>query len=267
MASSLQKQRTSSKRPIVGSQAVIRAVSLLKSFSDHQPEQSLQTLCRSTGLHKTTAHRLLAALESEGLIERAAGHGVYRLGPAMIALGGCAMRNNDLRTVARPVLEQIADKTGESTTLEVLFGRPPLHVLVLDEVVSSYLLGMTQDVGARLSAFTTSTGRLLLAHQPDAVRNALLAELPAAARTMVANGWQEALDCGHVTTVDELEVGFSAVAVPVRNHNGEVVAAISVGGPSVRLDAARLTELAAVLHEAAHAVSRQLGYGGRDGPR
>jgi len=132
-----------------GAQSVSRALMLLKCFSDAQPEWNLGDLAQYTGLNKATVHRLLAALESEGFIVRSARTGGYRLGPTLIVLGGCAMRSNDLRTVSRRMLEALAQQTGESTTLEVLAGS---EVVILDEVSSRHLLGMSQDVGARLPA-------------------------------------------------------------------------------------------------------------------
>ena len=77
-----------------GTQAVARAIALLKSFSDTQPEWGLSELAQTTGLNKTTAFRLLAALEAEGLIMRNPLSGGYRLGVELVAMGGCATRSN-----------------------------------------------------------------------------------------------------------------------------------------------------------------------------
>ncbi len=252
-----------------GAQSVSRAVGLLKLFSDAQPAWSLIDFVQATDLNKTTVYRLLSALENEGLIARA-GDGCYRLGPEMIALGGCAMRTNDLRSVARPLLEQAAEATGEAATLEVLVGdlaTGRAKMLVLDEVVSSYLVGMSQDVGARLPLHATSTGKLLLAFQPEEAV-ATFAQTPLKRLTpqtlIEADALFEALEIirrdGYATTVGELEIGFNAVAAPVLDHAGAVVAAMSVGGPSARLDAARLVEIAAILQGTTRQVSRQLGY-------
>ena len=252
-----------------GAQSVSRAVGLLKLFSDAQPAWSLANFVQATDLNKTTVYRLLSALESEGLVARA-DDGCYRLGPEMIALGGCAMRTNDLRSVARPRLEQVAESTGEAATLEVLVGAlvtGQAQMLVLDEVVSSYLVGMSQDVGARLPLHATSTGLLLLAFQPE---NAIAQWMESPREKItpqtqvntsaLTKTLQTIRQRGFATTVGELEIGFNAVAAPVLDHAGAVVAAMSVGGPSARLDETRLVEIAAVLQEATRHVSRQLGY-------
>jgi DNA-binding IclR family transcriptional regulator len=88
-------------RAVPGTQAVARAVSLLKLFSDARPEWRLTDLARAAHLHKATAHRLLATLEREGMVVRDAGER-YRLGPEAIALGARAVRASDLRALAAP---------------------------------------------------------------------------------------------------------------------------------------------------------------------
>ncbi len=246
-----------------GAQSVSRALMLLKCFSDAQPEWNLGDLAQYTGLNKATVHRLLAALESEGFIVRSARTGGYRLGPTLIVLGGCAMRSNDLRTVSRRMLEALAQQTGESTTLEVLAGS---EVVILDEVSSRHLLGMSQDVGARLPAHATATGKLLLAHlEPEALALALAAPLQRLApRTVVSRvALREQLGplraAGVAITEDELEAGFVAVAAPVVDHAGDVVAAVSIGGPGSRLVGEALTHAVACTQAAAARISRELG--------
>jgi len=106
--------------PYSGTQAVRRAIALLKAFSDGAPERGLADLAAAARLHKTTAFRLLSALASEGLVVRVPGSQTYRLGPEAIALGGRALRANDLRSVARPALAALAARSGETATLETL---------------------------------------------------------------------------------------------------------------------------------------------------
>lgn len=247
-----------------GAQAVSRAIALLKAFSDAEPEWELADLSRRIGLNKATAHRILAALESEQFLVRNGRTGAYRLGPELIALGGCAMRSNDLRSVARPILEALADQTGESTTLEVLVDR---DVLILDEVSSRHLVGMSQDVGARLPAHATSTGKLLWAYQPAVVIARLLkSPLPAITTATVTNAalmrqqLEQIREQGTAQADGELEIGFAAVAAPIFDHTAGVVAAISVGGPSLRLAAERLQQISVATQLAARQISAQLGY-------
>jgi IclR family transcriptional regulator, acetate operon repressor len=247
-----------------GAQAVTRALALLKTFGGSRPEYTLGELAQATGLNKTTAHRILAALEQEEFVTRNPRTGAYRLGAELIALGSIAVRTHDLRTVARPTLEELAAATGETTTLEVLSQR---QALVLDEVSSRFLVGTTQDVGSRLPLHATSTGKLLLAHAPTAEIEAVLAgPLAQLAPCTVTDPQALAaqLDAirraGYAVAQEELEPGFVAIAAPIHDAARTVIAAISVGGPSLRLHGERIAAVTAAVQEGARAISRQIGY-------
>jgi DNA-binding IclR family transcriptional regulator len=262
----LQIQETESQatESYPGTQAVARAIGLLKVFSDAQPEWGLSELAQVTRLNKTTAFRLLAALEAEGLVMRNPLSGGYRLGVELVALGGCAMRSNPLRAMSRPVLESLAQECDEAATLEVLAGS---HVLIVDEVSSRHPMGMSQDVGSRLPAHATATGKVLLAHMDaDALAAALrlpLAQLTEATVTdpvRLRAQLEQIRRQGYAITSGELEPGFVAVAAPVYERDRQVAAAISIGGASLRLTPERLPEVAALVQMAARQISRQLGY-------
>lgn len=249
-----------------GAQSVSRAIALLKSFSDVQPEWSLGELSQHVGLNKTTVHRLLAALEADGFIVRNPRTGDYRLGPEMLVLGGVAIRSNDLRTISRAELVALADATGETSTLEVLSGA---HVIILDEVSTRHYVGMAQDVGALLPAHATSTGKLLLAFAAEgalaALRGAQLKKLADCTTTSIVELERQLAEirrAGHAQTEDELENGFTAVAAPVRDFAGAVVAAVSIGGPTSRLNGAALDRALGLTCHAAATISGQLGFRG-----
>jgi DNA-binding IclR family transcriptional regulator len=247
-----------------GTQAVARALALLKMFSDSQPEWGLRELALATGLNKTTVFRLLAALEAEGLIMRNPLSGGYRLGVELIALGGCAVRSHPVRVVSRPVLEALAQESDETASLEVLVG---VQVLIIDEVSSRHPMGMSQDVGGRLPAYATATGKLLLAALPPDESNALL-DLPLAKLTDqtlsepdgLRSEFQTIRQQGYALAVGELEPGFVAVAAPVYDRDRVMVAAISVGGAAARLTSERLSAATTLVQVAARQISRQLGY-------
>lgn len=222
-------------RAIPGTQAVTRAVSLLKAFSDAQPEWRLADLARASGLHRATAHRLLGALEREGMIARDAGGDLYRLGPEAIALGARAARATDLRGAARAELESLAAATGETATLEIPVGS---DMLIVDEVLGHALIGATASIGTRWPMKLTSTGKAVL-H----ARAKRIAKAP-----------------GYAVAKEELERGYSAVGAAIVGPSGLAVAAISVGGPSMRFTAARIPKLGAMVRKAAQRISSALGH-------
>ncbi len=249
--------------PYPGTRSARRAVALLKAFASGGP-RSLTELARRVRLNKATVFRLLTALEGEGLLTREAESGAYRLGSEAIALGWQAIRSNDLVRTVHPELETLARRTRDTATLEILAGR---QVLILDEVTAGRRVEIDSSVGSRWPAHATSTGKVLLAHLAAAdLRRALARPLrrftdhTVTGRRTLAHQLAEARRLGFAEAVEELEAGFVAVAAPVFRHDGSVVAAISVGGPTARIPPDRLPDLAARVVRHAARASRALGY-------
>jgi DNA-binding IclR family transcriptional regulator len=249
-------------RAYPGTQAVRRAVRLLKALGAAVRETALADLVRRVGLNKTTVYRLLTALEAEGLVERGSGDG-YRLGPELAALGSRALGAHDLREAARAELTALARTTRETAHLEVRVGR---ETLILDEAMGSHRVGTTPGLGTRWPAHATSTGKVLLAALGQADLEALLATpLPALTPRTITE--EKALrrelarvrERGYATGIEELEPAFMAVAVPVRSRDGQVVAALGIGGPRVRLAPRRLAAIAKTLAQHAARISERLG--------
>ncbi len=251
---------------VPGTQTILRAVTLLKAFSDERPEWGLTDIARSVGLNKTTAFRLLNALESQGLLARNPRTDQYRLGPETIALGARALRSNDLRTASHAILRELADAVSETATLEVLEGA---NVLILDEFAGPSLVGTSASIGTRWPSHATSTGKVLLAELSTVERNRMLPRRltrmtgrTITDRASLTRELARVRSRGFATAVEELEPGYVAVGAPVRNHDGRVVAGLSIGGPSARLTAARVVAVIPIVQRAAKEVSRRLGFAG-----
>ncbi len=239
--------------PPPGAQAALRAVRLLKLFTPAEPELLLGEVAARAGLNKSTAHRLLKALQSEGFIDRNQETGAYCLGAVLMALGVQALSSNTLRLRARPLLKRLARDSGETATLEI-----PVDdsMLILDEVAGDHVIGAAANVGTRWPMHATSTGKALIAFEDDGLRRLTHGLAALTANTVVSH---EALGAelatirnrGYAETVDELEDGFSGIATVVRGSTGEVLGALSICGPSQRLSAARRGKLAVGLLKAA----------------
>ena len=168
-----------------GTQAVRRSVGLLKAFTADRPQRGLAELARAVGLNKTTAFRMLAALEGEGMVERTPAGDAYRLGPELLLLAGRAGGAHDLRAAARTELEALARATRETATLEVLVGRA---TLILDEATGGHMVGARPSLGTSWPAHATSTGKVLLAHLEGERRAAALRRLVAGADAADGDG-------------------------------------------------------------------------------
>lgn len=239
--------------PPQGAQAALRAVRLLKLFTNERPDMSLAELSRSSGLNKTTTHRLLRALQSEALIDRNPATSTYSLGAGLMALGVQALASSDLRRRVRPLLRSLARETGETATLEVPFED---SMLILDEVAGSHVLGSAGNIGTRWPIHATSTGKVWLAFDDiglDRLDRKLkpLARNTVTARDAIVPQFVEIRRCGYAITVDELEDGFTAIATIIRGVLGEVQGALSIGGPTQRLNVTRRNELGNLLCRAA----------------
>ncbi len=213
-----------------------------------------------------TAHRMLSVLEREGFVVRPSGSTDFQLGPEMIVLGVLALKTVDVRAVARPELQFLADTTGEDAYLESLVGT---EVLVLEEVRGRGLLGLGTEVGTRWPAHATATGKVLLADAEGAMTEPVEGLHPMTAHTITSwEKWTDTLsevrEKGYATNIEELEYGFISVAAPIRDREGQTTASLSVGGSAHRLTMDRIPELAKAVKEAASRVSERLGYRGSD---
>lgn len=243
--------------------SVNRALSALELVAD-AGELGVTELGRRLGVHKATASRLAATLADRGLLERDPQTDRYRLGFGLVRLAGAAMARLDLVSSARATLDDLAERTHETVTIGVLSHD---DVVSVDQVTGTRSIVSVSWVGKRTPLHTTSTGKVFLAFMGDDERERRLAEpleaatprsvtSPETMRTQLA----EIRNRGYAQTLEELEVGLNAVAAPVRQGDGTVIAALSVSGPSFRLRPVDLPRIGQQTIEAADAVSRRLGY-------
>jgi len=244
-------------------QSVDRAAAILEILA-RDGEAGVTEVARELDVHKSTASRLLAALGARELVAQDAARGKFRLGIGIVRLAGAAGRRLDVVQESRPVCRALAQEVGETVNLAILSGRDALY---LDQVAGPAALSPHNWAGLRIPLHATSDGKVLLAYLPEAEVNACLT-LPMARfteHTMTAVDefprlLAEVRRRGFATAVDELEIGLTAIAAPVRNAEGNVIASISASGPSFRIPADRIEEIAASVRRAAAQVSHRLGW-------
>ncbi len=251
-----------------GTQSIIRALSVLKMFDDEHSSWDLQELTDASQLNKTTLFRILGALEHEGLIEKN-DDGRYILGSEIIALGGRAARVNNLRTVSHPILKNLTNLTGETSTLEVLRNDndQTWSMLVIDEVIGKHIVGITQYIGSRLPVHATSTGKAVLAFSDEETYQTILeAKLASFTEKTHINPSDLRQDLaivaeqGFSVAYGELELGLVAISAPIFDANNQVRAAISLSGASVRIKRDDVHDLALLVCEHASKISYKLGF-------
>ena len=246
--------------------SVQNAARLLKEFGTAEGSLGVTELARRLGLGKSTVHRLLATLTAERILEHDPATGTYRLGLMMWELGARVSVHRVLHDAATSVIEELRNATKETVQVAVLDGR---EVVYVERLESPHTLRMFGRVGHRMPAHCTSTGKVLLAHLPERRLAALLegwrpepktdaticapALLRAELERVRAQGWAE--------NIGESELGVASVAAPVRNARGEVIAAVSVAGPTMRVNGDTLRRyFRASVIQAADGISDQLGW-------
>ena len=247
-----------------GVQSVDRALSILEVLA-RIGEAGVTEVAAELGVHKSTAFRLVATLEAHRLVEQTGDRGKYRLGVGLLRLAGATTARLDVVQEARPVCRQLAADTGETVNITVLSESSALY---LDQVAGASAIQPHNWVGQHIPLHATSNGKVLLSGLDDAALRRLLATLPSyTPRTITKKGdlraeLEQVREQGYAVAVDELEVGLAAVAAPIRNAAGDVIASISVSGPTYRFSD-RLDELAGQVRDSALEVSLRLGWGHR----
>lgn len=246
-----------------GVQSVDRAISVLEILA-RRGEAGVSEVAVEIAVHKSTAFRLLGALECRGLVEQAADRGKYRLGFGLIPLAGAVTDRLDVVRQGREVCARLAAEMGETINVAV---RQAHYAVNVEQVLGPSTVSTHNWIGQLTPLHCTSSGKVLLAHLAPAERAALLAAAPLQRLTDRTVTAPDALEAelarvrrtGHALAVEEYEVGLNAAAAPVLDRSGDVIAALSVSGPAYRLGPDRLEHLIAPLIAAAAEISRRMG--------
>jgi IclR family pca regulon transcriptional regulator len=238
-----------------------RGLAMLRLFSREHPELSAADLAAGTGVSRSTAFRLIYTLEAEGLIARTADGRRYALTGEVLGLGFHYLSTRGLGDVAQPFLEELSRRTQLSAYLAILDGRDVVYVA---HVPAQTSLVSSLRVGARQAAWSTASGRLLLAALDDAALDRFAGrylkegEAPDPAR--IRQQIEQDRKTGLLHKRSDHDPHMASCAAPVRGTGGEVVAALTAIGPaSLVLDPAMESRIEAEVTASANAISKALG--------
>ncbi len=233
--------------------AVQRAAVVLDALAEAGTELGTNEIARRTGVNVSTISRLLSTLTSAGLIQHLPASGRYRLGMRILQLASAARETLDIRTVARPFLEQITDRTSETTTLSI----PGEHdVMTLDFVQSPLSVRSVAQVGRNSVRHATAVGKVFLAHGGTPA-----AELVAFTERTIVDGnaldveIQRVRERGWAQAIGEREDDLNAVAVPVLDQHRELIAILGVQGPAARFGPRAMRVAVQLVQERAETVA------------
>lgn len=246
-----------------------RSLAILHVLAEAEAESvATADLVAQQGVHRTTIVRLLRTLEAAGFVARA-GSGRWALGPSLIALGARALGKFSLRDRAKAVMQRLAEATNESVQLCIRSGD---EMFVVDVVESSHAVRVGLPLGHRAPLYCTATGKAILAFVPAAEVDAYLAGTLFAAQTARTvrdpAGFCRELERvrreGYSTNDEEHFDGVRFVGAPIMDATNRPIAALVLGGPSIRFSVDDFPPYGALVREAAREISQamRLGMGG-----
>jgi len=234
-------------------QSVDRAAALLKAVADSPRPPTVIELAERTGLNRSTAWRLLATLDSHGLVERDPVSQRYSVGYAILRIAASAEHDSIVRR-ARPVLEQLALETGEAVNLALAKG---VHLVYVDQVDPPQILAPNW-LGRHVPLHATSSGKAFLAYLEPAERDGLLGErlegftaTTVTDRAVLERELAAAREDGYAVCVGELEDSLYGASAAVLSEQGRPLAIVSVWGPERRVPKARLAAIGELTVDAA----------------
>ncbi len=243
-------------------QSVTRAIQIIRCFENNE-ELGVTEISKMIGLHKSTTFGLISTLEVNKLLEKNDFSGRYRLGLELFRLG--TKVNSTLRHIAIPYLEQLVKMYQETVNLVVM---DDLSVIYLEKVESTRSMRISTMVGGRLPLYCTAVGKAIMSNLPTEELHSMLNRMEFTKYTdrtlcnkeSILRSLEKAKSSGYAEESEELEIGLSCVAAPIYNHFNNPFAAISLSGPTFRMNESFRKEISVTLKQFTQEISRKLGY-------
>ncbi|MDE3075890.1 MAG: IclR family transcriptional regulator [Chloroflexota bacterium] len=246
-----------------GGRALQKAMEVLALFAPDRPEMSAAQVSRLLNWPKSTSARLLAGMQRSGFLDRDGLTGQYRVGIRLAALGALALHGTSLQRLAQPELEALVRQTDETANVAVLSGQEVVNVAM---VLTPRPIKHMGWIGRRMPIHATAAGKALVAWLGDGADSLLTPPLPAfTSRTVTDMGqFREELAsvraAGGSCARGEYEEDLLGVGAPIRDHLGEVIAAVTISAPVYRVPEERIAEIGPQVRAAAQRISAALGY-------
>ncbi len=254
-------------------QSVDRSLAIMEAMARDGGPMSLGEISAEVELTRSTVHRLLSTMMARGFVRQDAQSGKYSLGFRALEVGTSFLASLDIRDVARPYLRSLATECGETANMAVLEGS---DVVYIDQVEAESIVKMRARLGSRGPAYCTGSGKVLLAGLSDEELDRLfggrlLKRYTTRTITDLDRLRQELARVrrdGFALDFGEMEPAVRCAAAPVRDHEGHIACAVSISGPSDRIEGERLRcVLVPAVVKAAGQISAELGAAPRNARR
>lgn len=248
----------------LGTEGATRVADILLLFLEEQDELGVTDIARSLDISKAVVYRVLQSMVGRGLLEQEPTNRTYRLGPSAAAIGARALRENDLRIIAEPILQALRDQTGETTTLSRRMGSDRVYIA---QYPSPQEIKMLIEIGRRFPLHAGSSSKAILSQLDPDEQHAIVAGAleQLTPQTVIDRGelsieLEQVRAQGYSISRGERQPGAGAVAAPVFDYSGHVIGSISVCGPAQRFDAKTVDQLVPLVTSAAAAISHGMGW-------
>jgi len=242
--------------------AVDRALDVLLCFTNQTPELTMTQIAEQVGIHKSTAHRLLATLEIKRFIQRDPNTGIYRLGIRLLQMAYLTLEQNDLRRLAVPFMHHLCDLYEENIDLAVLDDTDVVFVNILE---GPRRVKLAAAIGQRLPAFATASGKAIFGFMPEKqVRRILDRGMPQLTQYTINSpeglfaNLASIREKGFAISEQELEEQINAVAAPIFDPQNQPIGSIAIAGPAYRLTRERMMEMGPVLATTTWEISQEI---------
>ncbi len=246
-------------------QTIDRTVEILHTVGAAPSGLTLTEITARLDLPKTTVYRMLQALVKHDFLRKEKLSKIYRLGPALLTLGANSLHQWDLRSIARPFLQQLSYASNETVCLNVLHKN---MAICLETIESNRSTSFVVKVGRLMEFHCSASGKAILAFQPDEQIRRIVAETGLAACTsrsitdidQLLEHFQMVRQEGYAFCDGELEIGVRAIAAPIIQEDTQVVGSVAIVAPAERLEEQDRRRLLPLLLHAAREISLRLGY-------
>jgi IclR family acetate operon transcriptional repressor len=244
--------------------SIQRAIAILDVFTLEQPENGVREIARRLDIHPSTVGRMLATLTKLGILIQNETNHQYRLGSKVLQWSAVYLGSLDLQKVSRPYMEELRKKTQESVSLYVPSGNERVLIERLD---TSHFMRVVTQIGQRMPLYAGASGKVFLAFLPPQKREDVLKDLHLdrlTSKTIVdiEDLRKELLlirKRGYAISHGERVEGVSSLSAPLFNFRNQVIGAISISGPSLRLSEEKITEFIEPIINATDHISQVMG--------
>ncbi|UCG55328.1 MAG: IclR family transcriptional regulator [Dehalococcoidia bacterium] len=252
----------------LGMNTIEKTLLIIEAFLGQDREIGITKLVELTGLHVSTIHRIASVLLKKGYLTQPHPRAKYSIGPKFLQFGNIMIDRSRIRNIALPFMVKINRVANECVNLVVLNSNEAVYVECVEPPESIYKLRIFTQLGARVPLYCTGVGKVLLAYMTEKEQKEYFRKTELIPKTdntitdpiQLKNQLSAIKRDGYAIDDEEMELGVRCIATPIRDHSGNVVAAISISGPSMRLINPKVRELEPLLKSTGLDVSRAIGY-------